>query len=117
MRSPSETGAGLLPRRQRMADKKMEDREMQERLEAIRRLARPGSGEGAAIRLKEIAGVASGEGVFGLPSTLAKRLSEGQSSRSIRTSERNKDRKLKKERAAPKGRDRILTTGRDRGAA
>lgn len=117
MRSPSETGAGLLPRRQRMADKKMEDREMQKRLAAIRRLARPGSGEGAVIRLKEIAGVATGAGDYGKPDDIAERLAAGQASVAIRTSERNKDRKQKKERAASKGRDRILTTGRDRGAA
>lgn len=101
-----------------MASKEMSEREMQERLAAIRRLARPGSGDGARIRLEEIEGVAGGEGVFGLPSTLAQRLADGQASMSIRTSERNKGKpKAKKERSVKETRDRILMTGRDRGAA
>lgn len=100
-----------------MAKNTMSERETQERLAEIRRLARPGSGEGATIRLKKIAGVAGGEGEFGKPSTLAKRLSEGQASRSVRTSERNRRKASKKERSVKETRDRMLTTGHDRGSA
>lgn len=95
-----------------MPAKKKDHKGVVARLTRIRQLAHRG-GRNAESRLDEIKAIAGEQGSYGKPDDLAKRLAAGMKSVAVRTS----DGGTKKKRSETKGRDRMLTTGYDRGAA
>jgi len=92
----------------------MTEFDIQQRLEKIRRLARPGSSRDSAERLEEIGGISAGKGNFPTKSTLAERLAAGIASRPPGHEEK-KPKAEKKERKAKASNDRKDDGGLNRG--